>query len=452
MARRTTKSERSNRKVKSGPGKKGKSLKPGPAQTIPRALVKKLQNEVASSEHPACLIAPDAGLLVPLNSAGAETFSDQADLLDVVSIDQAMPAVDTLRQCIAAGSDTRGKRKWRKPLLFWTSSGTKTLDCTILRRRAKGRNFVLVQLDRQKTKQSKPATTSKTGTSKVERDDAATLREIARRIRAGSGDTTAIDDVPGELPEPTPLAPELANDNEHHSPDRHQRAKLAHELRTPISAIVSAAEVLKDERLGALENFQYREYARDIFQSARHALELIEKGLNVNDDGARSGAGPDAKQDYADLNDIVQSAVATIKHLEQSKHLTLTFMRSERRAYLDANPTVITQIVLNLLTNAVKFTPAGGSVTAQVFAELGEDVRVDIRDTGPGMTQQDIDRHLNKRNIKPAKPRIGGGLGIGLALSRKLAAENGASLKLVSAPDQGTTAVLSFPLRRLMAV
>lgn len=108
------------------------------------------------------------------------------------------------------------------------------------------------------------------------------------------------------------------------------------------------------------------------------------------------------------------------------------------------------QILLNLLTNAVKFTGNGGRVEAQVYANVGEDIRIEVRDTGRGMTQAEIKNNLSGK-LQPL-PRQGGGLGLGLALSQQLAQSSGAALTLDSTPGAGTTAAVIFPLRRLVAV
>ena len=429
---------------------KGRGQTPGLAP-----LLKRLRAELGPDHSPAWIIDAAAASLMPLNGPGSAVFDLKPDTDDTVALDTTMPALTKLRKLANKPSKTNTKRKTKSALLFWTPTGTRSLDCQITRHEVKGRTLFLVK-EAQEKSSDKPVVkkSAEPPAPKPEplRDDAAILREIARRIRAGTKTQPVIDDVPGELPEPTPKPngnDSVASDNS--EMDGQLRAKLAHELRTPISAIVAASEIIKDERLGSLDNFHYRDYARDIHQSARHALELIEQGLKSVAEQQTVPLDP-PRSDRADLNHIVRSAVATVKHLAQAQKLSLAFVPAERDAWLQLDPTAVTQVVLNLLTNAVKFTEAGGTVTAQVVSRVGEDVFVEVRDTGCGMSQSEITRHLARTNSDAPKPRDGGGFGIGLALSHQLAEANGATLEFDSKPGHGTSARLMFPLRRLVAV
>ncbi len=468
------KSSRKTRKVASAPLAKvviKKSARRPSKQTNGLApLLSRLRAELGPDHQPAWLVDAAVATLIPINSAGGELFDQDSDQISAVALDQGMPALATLRKLAEKVGSTKAPRRHQKVLLFWTPNGALSRTCQITAHTVKGRMLFLVQsqdgiatdTDARNETPRTPVVETKPSPP---RDDAAILREIAQRIRAGTSSQPAIDDVPGELPNPSPddtspkaPAHELTTSTNHTEStdgalnlDPHQRAKLAHELRTPISAIIAASEIIKDERLGSLDNFHYRDYARDIHQSARHALELIEQGLKTFSTAGDS-ASPVQKADTADLNDIVRNAIATIKHLAQKKNVSIAYVASERDACLQLDPTSVTQIVLNLLTNAVKFTDSGGAVTAQVFSSLGEDIRVEVRDTGCGMSQSEIARHLEARSECAPRARAGGGYGIGLALSRKLADDNGASLEIESAPGEGTTARLVFPLRRLVAV
>jgi len=470
---------------------KKRAHRPSKQINVLTPLLSQLRAELGPDHQPAWLVDAGAAKLIPINKAGAELFECSPDLVDAVALDQGMPALTTLRKLEKKVSGTKSRRRDHKALLFWTPNGALTRDCQVTAHKVKGRVFFLVQVQdgmaaEEPTQHHTPQIplveaqpdaarpdTVRPVRPDPPRDDAAILREIARRIRAGTSSETEIDDVPGELPDPTEdttpasapahdLASTLEVTASHTKTteraqkfDPHQRAKLAHELRTPISAIIAASEIIKDERLGSLDNFHYRDYARDIHQSARHALELIEQGLKAisySDTISESTERPAQDTDTSDLNEIVRTAIATIKHMAQKKGVTIAYVASERDACVHANPTTVTQIVLNLLTNAVKFTDSGGSVTGHVLSSLGEDIRVEVRDTGCGMSRLEIERHLEARSEPTPRARAGGGFGIGLSLSRGLADDNGASLEIESEPGVGTTARLSFPLRRLVAV
>lgn len=427
-------------------------------------LVASLTAKMALSQEPAWLIDAQQGRLTPLNTAGTEFFASNTGDDIAVVLDAAMPALVTLRNRIQSGPGQDQDGAQHETLMFWTEKGVMPFDCKITPVKADKRMLFLVQSERGVESGCADFATGFDQESSKPRDDAAILREIARRIRAGTGAATVIDDVPGELPLPSAvepddiMAPHRTGDGKHSDSvsDTNKRAKLAHELRTPISAIIAAAEMLKDERFGELSNFRYRDYARDIFNSASHALRLIENGLSDSAETDRKPSpSPSTTQrvsDQADLNHIVRSGVATVKHLAEAAKLRVTFQPSDRDAWINCDPTAITQIVLNLLTNAVKFTDGGGTVTAQVSANLGEDVTVEVRDSGRGMSDAEIVHHLYKSSTAAPQPRPGGGFGIGLGLCRQLAEANGAQLQIVSTPKRGTVARLVFPLRSLIAV
>ena len=440
-------------------------------------LLSRLRAELGPDHQPAWLVNAAMAALIPINEAGASLFDIDSTDTAAVTLDQGMPALATLRKLADSVAKDKKPKRTINELLFWTPTGVRICTCQVTAHTVKGQIFFLVQSQDETVNNKTPvsddahqsAAQETSSLPRPPRDDAAILREIARRIRAGTRSQPNIADVPGELPAPNSIQPPAMSEHQSQTRtstfntttsdvggphvsgalDQHQRAKLAHELRTPISAIIAASEIIKDERFGSLDNFHYRDYARDIHQSARHALQLIEQGLRSVAETAPDLNPP--QTDRADLNHLVRSAVATTKHLAQKKNVSIAFVPGERDAVLQMDPTSVTQIVLNLLTNAVKFTESGGSVTAHVFSSIGEDIRVEVRDTGCGMTAADITQHLDVRSPKPPQARAGGGLGIGLALSRQLAESNGASLEIKSVPGRGTTACLAFPLRLLIA-
>ena len=222
-------------------------------------------------------------------------------------------------------------------------------------------------------------------------------------------------------------------------------AELSHELRTPLSAILTAAEILKDERLGVLENFRYRGYARDIYQSAANALALIDRVFQDARNAAPEVDPPVLQdQERIDLTDLTAYAVRAVAHVADAKSIDLEFDRGGTSETVEADRLKAAQILINLLANAVKFTPEGGVITVAVRSHPDNEVAVEIEDSGPGIEQEEIKRLLSPQAALRLTRRHGGGLGLGLALSRKLADEIGARLALVSEPGAGTTASLIF--------
>lgn len=213
-------------------------------------------------------------------------------------------------------------------------------------------------------------------------------------------------------------------------------ARLAHELRTPLAAAIAYAEVLRDERFGPLANGRYREYARNIYESARHALGVVESMLGG--DPERTLAQEFA---FADLDAaaVAESCLAVARPLAEEAQLRLEARLEPRLPRVIADEVSLKQMLLNLITNAIKFARAGDSITLSVACELDGPLRIRVSDTGPG--------------IDPSAPRRrNAGLGIGLPLTRALAEANGASLTVDSAPGCGTEVTIAFAKNRLVPV
>lgn len=285
------------------------------------------------------------------------------------------------------------------------------------------------------------------------RNDADTLKQIARRIREGNGvreavgprrdtpaDTASVsvpppssDDVPAPaVPRPYPQRKPL-------SPlDPDHLARLAHELKTPLTAIAAASEVMRDERLGPMGTPRYLEYASDIHESAHHALDVIASLLS---ESGKPG-DPAARLIALDLNAIVARTVSSVQALAELHHISLAFDADKGQPHVIANPTAVRQILLNLLTNAIKFTPAGGDV--RVVTGYLDDGRVFmvVRDTGCGMAGRKLPKDFAQEGQPPA--RLSTGLGIGLPLVRRLVSEMAAELEIDSAPGKGTVVLIAF--------
>ncbi|MBA2126408.1 hypothetical protein DLM45_09245 [Hyphomicrobium methylovorum] len=218
--------------------------------------------------------------------------------------------------------------------------------------------------------------------------------------------------------------------------DAGQLAKLAHELKTPLTAIVAAAEVMRDERLGAMGNSHYLGYAADIHESATHALDVIAALLA---EGSRpASVSPQPRS--IDLGTLVERTVSTVRALAESRGLALVFDRPPNETHVAAEPTALRQILLNLLTNAIKFTPRGGEVRVIVETHADGRALLQVRDTGCGMDGGDRAIALNL----PSSELWLTSNGIGLPLVEQLIDEMGAEFALDSTPYEGTTASITF--------
>ncbi|UFN47200.1 PAS-domain containing protein [Roseomonas sp. OT10] len=228
-------------------------------------------------------------------------------------------------------------------------------------------------------------------------------------------------------------------------------AGMSHELRTPLNAVIGFAEVLLHEKRGRVDREQERDFARTILDSGRHLLGLIDDILDV----ARAESGGLAVQRRAvALLPVLEGAARMLQGMAEEAEVTIAWSRPaapedappERPVTVQADELRLRQVVLNLLANAVKFTPAGGRVelSARPLPDGGLEVRV--ADTGIGMAPEDIPRAFEPfTQLDQDHNRRYGGSGLGLHLSRVLAEAMGLSLGLDSAPGRGTTARLAFP-------
>jgi signal transduction histidine kinase len=223
-------------------------------------------------------------------------------------------------------------------------------------------------------------------------------------------------------------------------------ANMSHELRTPLNAIIGFSEVMTAQILGPMPD-RYREYAGDITTSARHLLALIGDVLDLS----KVEAGRmEISDDDVDLAEAVMSCVTMVapsaakgKLLVTSEVLsTVPHIRGDRRR--------VVQVLLNLLTNAVKFTPENGRIVVRAHAQP-DGLSVEIADTGIGIAADDIPRVMQDwGQARSDLTHDGEGTGLGLPLSRRLMELHDGTLQLTSTPGVGTTVSLWFPSARLV--
>ena len=221
-------------------------------------------------------------------------------------------------------------------------------------------------------------------------------------------------------------------------------ASMSHELRTPLNAVIGFAELIHGEMLGndAAAHARYREYAGDIRDSGSHLLGLINDIL----DFSKTEAGElQLIQDPVDLGEIVDSAVRMLKPRAERAGIVLNARVSPTLPSVLGDGMRLRQVLLNLMSNAIKYTPEAGHVSVSVEA-AGSGVLIKVIDTGIGIAPEDmstvlepfrqIDNDLNRRNP---------GTGLGLPLTKRLVELHQGVLELESTLGRGTTAVVRLP-------
>jgi len=223
-------------------------------------------------------------------------------------------------------------------------------------------------------------------------------------------------------------------------------ANMSHELRTPLNAVIGFAEIIKKELLGAINESRYREYAEDIHRSGVHLLQLINDILDMT----KVEAGKyELREDVCDLAKVVGDAVGLVSNLAIQNGLDLRGTVPPDLPFLFADERCVRQVVLNFLSNAVKFTPTGGHVEVGARLESDGTIVISVTDTGIGMAKDDIPRALSPiHQLESSHGRKYEGTGLGLPLVKSLLDLHQASLHLESAVGVGTTASARFPAQR----
>jgi signal transduction histidine kinase len=243
-------------------------------------------------------------------------------------------------------------------------------------------------------------------------------------------------------------------------------ATVSHELRTPLNAIIGFSEMLEMEIMGPL-NPKQREYLRDIHGSARHLLELIGQML----DFARIEAGRlELAEEPVDLADLAADIVRLSRPAAERKGVRLELEpkggpgpaaeaageaagdAAGEGAVLRADARMLRQVLLNLVDNAVKFTPAGGRVAVRVGEPGPDGVELSVTDTGVGIAAEDRAKVLEPFGQVRGADTVGqGGTGLGLPIVKALVEAHGGALALSGAPGRGTRVSCRFPGDRLVA-
>ena len=223
---------------------------------------------------------------------------------------------------------------------------------------------------------------------------------------------------------------------------------MSHELRTPLNAILGFSEVMKNEVFGPHASPSYREYSGDIHGSGQHLLTLINEILDLS----RIEAGRyELKEEALSLADVVEDCRHMLNLRAKAKNQTVKQMIDPSLPRLWADERAVRQIVLNVLSNAIKFTPQGGEISIKVGWTSSGGQYVSVKDTGPGIPEEEIPIVMSSFGrgslaIKTAEQ----GSGLGLPIVKGLVDLHGGGLQLKSKPREGTEIIVTFPALRVM--
>jgi nitrogen-specific signal transduction histidine kinase len=224
-------------------------------------------------------------------------------------------------------------------------------------------------------------------------------------------------------------------------------AVMSHELRTPLNAILGFSELFKQQLMGPLGSAKYVEYAGDIHSSGQHLLAIINDILDL----AKAESGKlELCESTFDVNDVVERTLRMCAQKAQDGKLDLAFVRASGGEKLVADERLFRQVTLNLISNAIKFTPPGGRVEVSVRTSHAAGFALEVKDTGVGIPAADLERVLRPfEQVESATVRHHGGTGLGLPYSKKIVEIHGGALKLTSQQNVGTTVRVELPASRV---
>lgn len=226
-------------------------------------------------------------------------------------------------------------------------------------------------------------------------------------------------------------------------------AKISHEIRTPLNAIIGFSELMSEERFGPIGNARYKDYLADINRSGRHVLDLVNDLLDIS----KIEAGKqDLEFESVALNDAIGEAIAMIQPQANRNQIIVRSSLEGAVPPVVADLRSIKQIVLNLLSNAVRFTHAGGQVIVSTSYAADGSVLLRIRDSGIGMTEKELESALKPfQQVTAIGHQRGDGTGLGLPLTKALVEANRADFDISSEPGRGTRVDIVFPSTRVLA-
>jgi signal transduction histidine kinase len=227
-------------------------------------------------------------------------------------------------------------------------------------------------------------------------------------------------------------------------------ATMSHELRTPLNAIIGFSDIIKRELFGSIENERYADYAKDIHDSGSHLLSIINDILDL----AKAESGKLQLNEHEfDLTETLEACVRMCSGRADAGKIEMIFFGGQSEIRAIADERLVLQIVANLVTNAIKFTPESGTVRMYVTATPQKGIIITVTDTGIGIAPENIERVLRPfEQVETSYARKHGGSGLGLPYANRLTELHGGELTIESELGKGTSVTVSLPAGRLVDV
>jgi signal transduction histidine kinase len=220
-------------------------------------------------------------------------------------------------------------------------------------------------------------------------------------------------------------------------------ANMSHELRTPLNAIIGFAEILRYQMFGPLGNDRYVSYVDDIQRSGQHLLSLINDILDI----AKIEAGRQAlKLERQMLSPLIERSIRMAQPIAERRSVNLKFHANGADLSANCDSRAVTQMVINLVSNAVKFSPPGGTVDIRLEPSSLGGAKISVADGGPGI-EEEVLPHLFEAYAHRAAQTTQrqDGVGLGLAITKALVELHNGQIRVVTQPGRGTTMTLELP-------
>ena len=223
---------------------------------------------------------------------------------------------------------------------------------------------------------------------------------------------------------------------------------MSHELRTPLNAIIGFSEIIKEETFGPIGMRRYCDYANDINKSGYHLLSLINDVLDLSK--IESGRGSVRRDSEVDLTTVIEDVCGLMSVTAEKNRVILSSRLPKERVKVSADDRMLRQILLNLISNAIKFTLENGQVLVRMsLQESG--ALIEVADTGIGMTLQEQTIALQPfGQIDSFQARKHKGTGLGLPLVNAMVELHGGSMTMRSTPGEGTSVAFNLPRERVL--
>jgi PAS domain S-box-containing protein len=224
-------------------------------------------------------------------------------------------------------------------------------------------------------------------------------------------------------------------------------ANMSHELRTPLNSIIGFSEIIRNEVFGPIEPKAYQDYARDIHDSGKHLLNVINQILDIS----RIEAGErELNESMVDIPKTIHNCIVLLENRARTAQQVIVNNVPQTLPRVIAEETAVKQMIMNLLSNAIKFTPHGGRITLDAEQDRQGNIRISVTDTGKGLDDDEIARALSPFGaIDGRHSKESSGIGIGLALVNALLKLHDGRIELFSQKGIGTTATIILPKARV---